>query len=106
MRLKRTSVSSTPNSGVIFAARSRMRCAILSRPVAIEATGSAPVPVPCSSSIVANERLLERTISMRSKDATALRVSPSTMSSSRLWAPRSSCTAWKKRRVSLIRHRA
>ena len=50
-------------------------------------------PIPSSSSVIWKARLLERTSSIRSNDATALRVSPSMMSSSRLCAPRSSRTA-------------
>ena len=105
MRLKRTSTSSMPNSGVIRAAFSRMIWAILLRPTATGAMASAD-PMPASSSVNWKGRLLERTTSIRSKEATAFRVSPSTMSSSRLWPPRSSRTAWKKRRGSAMRQRA
>ena len=82
-----------------------MICAILLRPCVTLAMASAE-PMPSSSSVTWKGRLLERTTSMRSKEATALRVSPSTMSSSRLWPPRSSRTAWKKRRGSAMRQRA
>ena len=93
MRLKRTSTSSIPNSGVTRAAFSRMMAAMRLRPVVTLAMASAE-PMPASSSVTWNSRLVDRTISMRSNEATALRVSPSTMSSRRLCPPRSSRTAW------------
>ncbi len=105
MRLNRTSTRSMPNSGVILAALSRMIWAIFERPVVI-LTAASPAPIPARSSVIWNSRFEERTISMRSKEATALRVSPSMIPSRRSWAPRSSRTAWKKRSGSLIRQRA
>jgi len=60
-------------------------------PVAVVSTGS---------------RLLVRTISIRSCRATALRVSPSRMSSSRDCAPRSSRRRWKNSSGSVMRHLA
>jgi hypothetical protein len=57
------------------------------------------------SSLGTNSRLEVRTISMSGCLATALRTSPSRMSSSRLCAPRSSRTRWKKSSASWMRQR-
>src|SRR5450759_3364153 len=105
MRLNLTSTSSIPNSGVILAALSRMIFEIPPRPALTFAMASA-APIPSRSSVTWNVRFVERTISIRSKEAMAFRVSPSTMSSRRLCPPRSSRTAWKNRSGSAMRQRA
>ncbi len=55
--------------------------------------------------MTSNGRFEVRTISMRSNLAISFLVSPSTMSSIRLWAPRSSRTLWKNFSGSLILQR-
>jgi hypothetical protein len=93
MRLSLTSTSSIPNSGVTLEAFPSRSAVIVSRPEEISWAASWLMN-SSSSSVISNSRLLERTTSMRAKLATALRVSPSMMSSRRLCPPRSSRTRW------------
>ena len=93
-----------PSSPTAAVAASRICWVISSRPIWIGtriSSSSRPVVAVSSGS-----RLLLRTISIRSCRATAFRVSPSRMSSSLDWAPRSSRNRWKKSNGSVMRQRA
>ncbi len=84
-----------PNSATMGRDISRMARVILLRPMVIlPATSAVLVSMPASSSVSSNGRSVLRTTSMRSLLAITFRVSPSTMSSRRDCALRSSLTRW------------